>query len=171
MVQLLWIQRAKLHVYLDDWLIHTVSPVQTRTHAHLVLCELQHLGWVINLSTSALSPGQKLDFISMQFNTCAYMVAPLPKMRVKIQNILDHWRFHPSVIARDLHILQGMLAFMVTLMLRSQFTSAQSSGGHHRFGARRQGPGLTGFHWPQTFPIKWLGGPPLQCWRGSHWLS
>ena len=33
-------------------------------------------------------------------------------------------------------------------------------------GVRRQGPGQTGFQWPQPFSIKWLGGSPLQCWQG-----
>ena len=42
-VQLLWLQGVKVHVYLDDWLIHALSPIQTRTHADLVLRVLRHL--------------------------------------------------------------------------------------------------------------------------------
>ena len=119
-VQLLRLQGIKLHVYLDDWLIRASSAVQARTHADLVLQVLQHLGWVINFSKSDLVPSQQFDFIGMQFNTCAYTVAPLPKMRVKIQNTLDHWRSHPLISARDLHRLLGMLTFMATLVPRGR---------------------------------------------------
>ena len=119
-VQLLRLQGIKLHVYLDDWLIRVSSAVQARTHADLVLQVLQHLGWVINFSKSDLVPSQQFDFISMQFNTCAYTVAPLPKMRVKIQNTLDHWRSHPLISAWDLHRLLGMLTFMATLVPRGR---------------------------------------------------
>ena len=119
-VQLLRFQGIKLHVYLDDWLIRASSAVQARTHADLVLQVLQHLGWVINFSKSDLVPSQQFDFISMQFNTCAYTVAPLPKMRVKIQNTLDHWRSHPLISARELHRLLGMLTFMATLVPRGR---------------------------------------------------
>ena len=119
-VQLLRLQGIKLHVYLDDWLIRASSIVQARTHADLVLQVLQHLGWVINFSKSDLVPSQQFDFIGMQFNTCAYTVAPLPRMRVKIQNTLDHWRSHPFISARDLHRLLGMLTFMATLVPRGR---------------------------------------------------
>ena len=119
-VQLLRLQGIKLHVYLDDWLIRASSTVQARTHADLVLQVLQHLGWVINFSKSDLVPSQQFDFIGMQFNTCAYTVAPLPRMRVKIQNTLDHWRSHPLISARDLHRLLGMLTFMATLVPRGR---------------------------------------------------
>ena len=119
-VQLLRLQGIKLHVYLDDWLIRASSAAQARTHTDLVLQVLQHLGWVINFSKSVLVPSQQFDFIGMQFNTCAYTVAPLPKMRVKIQNTLDHWRSHPLISARDLHRLLGMLTFMATLVPRGQ---------------------------------------------------
>ena len=114
------LQGIKLHVYLDDWLIRASSAVQARTHADLVLQVLQHLGWVINFSKSDLVPSQQFNFIGMQFNTCAYTVAPVPKMRVKIQNTLDHWRSHPLISARDLHRLLGMLTFMATLVPRDR---------------------------------------------------
>ena len=119
-VQLLRLQGIKLHVYLDDWLIRASSTVQARTHADLVLQVLQHLGWVIIFSKSDLVPSQQFDFIGMQFNTCAYTVAPLPRMRVKIQNTLDHWRSYPLISARDLHRLLGMLTFMATLVPRGR---------------------------------------------------
>ena len=98
-VQLLRLQGIKLHVYLDDWLIRDLSPLRARTHADLVLRVLQYLGWVINFSKFDLVPSQQFEFIGMQFDTCAYTVAPLPKMRVKIQTVLDHWRCCPMVTA------------------------------------------------------------------------
>ena len=82
--------KVNLHVYLDYWLICASSPVQ----ANLVLRVLQHLGWVIHFSKSDLPPGQQFNFICMQFSTCTYTVTPLPKMGIKIQNTLHHWRSH-----------------------------------------------------------------------------
>ena len=84
-------QGVNLHVYLDYWLICASSPVQ----ANLVLRVLQqHLGWVIHFSKSDLPPRQQFNFIHMQFSMCTYTVTPLPKMGIKIQNTLDHWRSH-----------------------------------------------------------------------------
>ena len=113
-VQLLRLQGIKLHVYLDDWLIRALPPLLARTHADLVLRVLQYLGWVINFSKSDLVPSQQFEFIGMQFDTCAYTVAPLLKMWVKIQTVLDHWRCCPMVTARDLHRMLGMLTYMAT---------------------------------------------------------
>ena len=65
----------------------------------------------------------------MQFDTSAYTMAPLPKMRVKIQTVLDHWRCCPMVTARDLHPMLGMLTYMATLVPRGRLHLRQSSGG------------------------------------------
>ena len=116
-----WLQGVKLHVYLDYWLICTSCPVQARTHANLVLKVLQLQFWMINFSKSDfLSPSQQFNFICMQFNMCTYTVAPLPKMGVKIENMLDHWRSQACVTARDFHNLLSMLTFMSTLVPRGQ---------------------------------------------------
>ena len=117
-VQLLWLQGIKLHVYVDDLLIRASSPLLARTHADLVLQVLQYLGWVINFSKFDLVPSQQVEFIGIQFDTCTYTVAPLPKMRVKVQTVLHHWRCCPMVTARDLHRMLGMLTYMATLVPR-----------------------------------------------------
>ena len=119
-VSLLRLHGVRLHVYLDDWLIRASSRAQAQLHSDLVIRVLQHLGWIINFEKSELVPSQTFDFIGMQFNTRTHTVAPLPKMRLKVSNTLDHWRTRTTVTARDLHRLLGILSFMATLVPRGR---------------------------------------------------
>ena len=95
-VALLQLKGVRLHVYLEDCLIRTLSPAQAQLHANLVIRVLQHLGWIINFDKSELQPSQTFDFIGMQFDTCTHTMVPLPKMRVKVSNTLNHWRSQPG---------------------------------------------------------------------------
>ena len=54
----------------------------------------------------------------MQFNTRRFTVAPLPKMRLKVQSVHQRWTTDPNMTARDLHRLLGMLVFMALLVRR-----------------------------------------------------
>ena len=56
----------------------------------------------------------------MQFNTRRFTVAPLPKMRLKVQSVHQHWMVNPNITARDLHRLLGMLVFMASLVRRGR---------------------------------------------------
>ena len=58
------------------------------------------------------------QFIGMQFNTRQFTVAPLPKMRRKVQSVHQHWMTDLNITARDLHRLLGMLVFMASLVRR-----------------------------------------------------
>ena len=84
-VSLLRQQGVKLHVYLDDWLIRADTPKEAQLHSQTTIKVLQFLGWIINFEKSDLTPSQDFQFIGMQFNTRRFTVAPLPKMRVKVQ--------------------------------------------------------------------------------------
>ena len=57
-VALLRQRGVKLHVYLDDWLIHANSPKQAQPHAQTTISVLQFLGWIINYEKSDLTPSQ-----------------------------------------------------------------------------------------------------------------
>ena len=61
----------------------------------------------------------------MQFNTRRFTVAPLPKMRVKVQSVLQHWMANPNITARDLHRLLSMLVFMASLVRRGRLRLRQ----------------------------------------------
>ena len=121
-VSLLRQQGVKLHVYLDDWLIRadTYTPEQAQLHAQTTIKVLQFLGWIINFEKSDLTPSQDFQFIGMQFNTRRFTVATLPKMRVKVQSVHQHWMANPNITARDLHRLLGMLVFMALLVRRGR---------------------------------------------------
>ena len=119
-VSLLRQQGVKLHVYLDDWLIRADTPEEAQLHSQTTIKVLQFLGWIINFEKSDLTPSQDSQFIGMQFNTRSFTVAPLPKMRVKVQSVLQHWMANPNITARDLHRLLGMLVFMASLVRRGR---------------------------------------------------
>ena len=119
-ISLLRQQGVKLHVYLDDWLIRADTLEQAQLHAQTTIKVLQFLGWIINFEKSDLTPSQDFQFIWMQFNTRRFTVAPLPKMRVKVQSVHQHWMANPNITARDLHRLLGMLVFMASLVRRGR---------------------------------------------------
>ena len=119
-VALLRQQGVKLHVYLDDWLIRADTPEQAKLHAQTTIRVLQFLGWIINYVKSDLTPSQDFQLIGMQFNTRQFTVAPLPKMRVKVQSVHQHWMTDPNITARDLHRHRGMLVFMAWLVRRGR---------------------------------------------------
>ena len=111
---------VKLHVYLDDWLICADTPKQAQLHAQTTIRVLQFLSWIINFEKSDLTPSQEFQFIGMQFNTRQFTVAPLPKMRLKVQSVHQHWMTNPNITARNLHRLLGVLVFMASLVLRGR---------------------------------------------------
>ena len=119
-VSLLRQQGVKLHVYLDDWLIRADTPEEAQLHSQTTIKVLQFLGWIINFEKSDLTPSQDFQFIGMQFNTRRFTVAPLPKMRVKVQSVHQHWMANPNITARDLHRLLGILVFMASLVRRGR---------------------------------------------------
>ena len=119
-VSLLRQQGVKLHVYLDDWLIRADTPEEAQLHSQTTIKVLQFLRWIINFEKSDLTPSQDFQFIGMQFNTRRFTVAPLPKMRVKVQSVLQHWMANPNITARDLHRLLGMLVSMASLVRRGR---------------------------------------------------
>ena len=119
-VSLLRQQGVKLQVYLDDWLIRADTPEEAQLHSQTTIKVLQFLGWIINFEKSDLTPSQDFQFIGMQLFTRRFTVAPLPKMRIKVQSVLQHWMANPNITARDLHRLLGMLVFMASLVRRGQ---------------------------------------------------
>ena len=119
-VALLRKRGVKLHVYLDDWLIHANTPEQAQLHAQMTISLLQYRGWIINYEKSDLTPSQDFQFIGMQFNTQQFTVAPLPKMLLKVQSV---------------HRLVGMVVFMATLV---------PHGRPPQLGAKGLGTGPTG---------------------------
>ena len=124
-VSLLRQQGVKLHVYLDDWLIRADTPEQAQLHTQTTIRVLQFLGWIITYEKSDLTPSQDFQFIGMQFNTRRFTVAPLPKMRLKVQSVHQHWMTDPNITARDLHRLLGMLVFMASLVQRGRLRLRQ----------------------------------------------
>ena len=66
----------------------------------------------------------------MQFDTQRFTVAPLPKMRLKVQSVHQHWMTDLNITARDLHRLLGMLVFMASPTRMAAFSSGPMVGRH-----------------------------------------
>ena len=81
---------------------------------------LQGLGWVINFEKSDLTPSQDFQFLGMQFNTRQFTVTSLPKMRLKVQSVHQHWMTNPIISAHNLHRLLGLVVFMAMLVRRGR---------------------------------------------------
>ena len=97
------------------------SPEQAQLHSEMTISLLQRLGWVINFKKSDLIPSEDFQFLGMHFNTRQFTVAPLPKMRLKVQSVHQHWMTNPIIKANDLHRLLGMMVFMATLVRRGRW--------------------------------------------------
>ena len=59
-----------------------------------------------------------------------FTVAPLPKMRLKVQSVHQHWMTDLNITARDLHRLLGMLVFMASPTRMAAFSSGPMVGRH-----------------------------------------
>ena len=64
---------------------------------------------------------RNIDFISMCFRTQDFTVAPMPKMQIKVQSIINHWRLADTVSALDIHKMLGAIQYMAPLVLRGCF--------------------------------------------------
>ena len=157
-VALLWQQGVKLHIYLDDWLIRADTPEQAKLHAQTTISVLQFLGWIINYEKSDLTPSQDFQFIRMQFNTRQFTVVPLPKMRLEVQTVHQHWMTNPTITARDLHRLLGILVFMASLVQRGRLRLHPVQWSATTYGAREPGAGPTGSQFLSGYCQRWPGG-------------
>ena len=97
---------------------------------------LQGLGWVINFEKSDQTPSQDFQFLGMQFNTRQFTVTSLPKMRLKVQSVHQHWMTNPIITAHNLHRLLGLVVFTAMLVRRGRLHLQQSSGELPQHGAR-----------------------------------
>ena len=134
---------VKLHVYLDDWLIHADTPQQALLHAQTTIGVLQFLGWIINFEKSDLTPSQDFQFIGCSSTLDNSQWRPCRRCVSKVQSVYQHWMTNPNIKAHDLHRLLGILVFMASLVQREDFVFVRSSGGPPQHGARGPGTGPT----------------------------
>ena len=118
------------------------------------------------------------QFIGMLLNTRQSTVAPLPKMRRKVQSFHQHWITDPNIAARDLHRLRHVDVHGFAGTTEKTLSSSGSSGGPPQHGARGPGAGPTASKFLSGFCQRWPGGylqqsckvyrsPP----RRRKWLS
>ena len=108
------------HLLRDVWRIRADTPEQAQLHVQTTISVHQFLGWIINYEKSDFTPSQNFHFIGRQFNTQQFTVAPLPKMRLKIQCVHQHWMTNPSITVPDPHRLLGVVVFLASLVPRGR---------------------------------------------------
>ena len=154
---------VKLHVYLDDWLIRADTPEQVQLHAQTTIRVLQFLGRIINFEKFDLTPSQDFQFIGMQFNTRRFTVAPLPKMRLKVQSVDQHWMTNPNITRPEIYTdFSACWCSWLRWSGEDGSIFVQSNGGPPQHGARGPGTGQTGFKFRSGFCRRWHGGHPQQ---------
>ena len=156
-VALLRQRGVKLLVYLDNWLIHADTPEQAQLHAQMTISVLQFLSWIINYDKSDLTLSQDLQFIGMLFNTQQFTVVPLPKMRLKVQSVHQHWMTNPIITA----IFADCWAWWCLWLSwyhGEDSVFIRSSDGPPQLGARGPGTGPTGLQFLSGSCQRWPGG-------------
>ena len=104
---------VKLHIYLDDWLIHTDTPKQARLHAQMTISVLQFLGWMINYKSGLPVHRDAVQHLTVHSGASAEDASESPVC----SSTLDD---NPVITTRDLHRLLDMVVFMATLVPRGR---------------------------------------------------
>ena len=59
---------ARIHKYLDDWLVKATSRRTCLQHTQTLVDLCQELDWIVNIDKSELEPKQAFDFLGYQFD-------------------------------------------------------------------------------------------------------
>ena len=99
----------RLHQYLDDWLIWSISWNKCLHDTQTLLSLCQEVGWVVNIQKSELIPKQVFDFVGYQYNLVQGVVRPTTErwhvLNQKIRSLL----VAPFCTVRQMMCLIGLL--------------------------------------------------------------
>ena len=154
-----WLRQrgVKLHIYLNAWLMRRVSrtgPDAFRDdHLPTPEARMGYQLWEVRPNTKSGFPVSGNAFQ----HSIVYSGA-LPKMRLKVQSVHQHWMSNPIITARDLHRLLGMVVFMAMLVCRGRLRLQPIQWWAPQHGARGTGIGQTRSQFLSGFCKKWPGG-------------
>ena len=83
----------RLHQYLDDWLIWSISRDECLHDTQTLLYLCQELGWVVNVQKSELIPKQVFNFVGYQYDLVQGVARPTVErwyaLNQKMRSLLD----------------------------------------------------------------------------------
>ena len=108
---------VKIIIYLDDMLLMGASQPELMLGRDTLIFVLQHLGLVINLKKSVLTPTKKLEFLGVLIDSNKMDISLPEEKIVKIQNQCQTLLSQKTVSVRELTQLIGRLSSTVIAVL------------------------------------------------------
>ena len=102
-------QGVHVHMYLDDWLIHSPHKRLVQEQTVWLVNLVEALGWLINFEKSELVPTQNIDFLGYQLNFLEGKVFPTGARWEKIQAWIPPFLQRASLPAIKWQELIGLL--------------------------------------------------------------
>ena len=100
----------RIHQYLDDWLIRSLSQEEAQVNTQAVVELTQSLGWIINQEKSELKPTQVFSFVGYEYHLDSALVKPTQERWLKLQDLILRLKSKRVLTARCLMSLIGLLA-------------------------------------------------------------
>lgn len=109
--------------YLNDSLIMAHSSAEALAHRDFVLSLLKHLGFLVNLQKSDLSPIQQLTFLGIQWDNHERSMGLTEEKVVKLQRAAHQLLISVSPFVWDLQKFLGLSNFAVFTVSRAHLCS------------------------------------------------
>lgn len=103
-------QGVRIYQYLDDGLICSQSEETLLQHLELVLTHLKHLGFIVNVKKSVLTPAQSVLFLGMELNSRDMRVRLSSERMKKLQLTVRQFVLGRRVTSLFCQKLLGMMA-------------------------------------------------------------
>jgi len=105
---------VRVHMYLDDWLIRSLSRDSLLRDTQFLLDLCLHLGLNVNFPKSRLTPQQDFVFLGIQFQTVPFLCRPTEDRFCRLLLIIRSFLRRPALPARLWMKLIGSLTSMAT---------------------------------------------------------
>ena len=109
----------RIVIYLDDMLGRSIKKVLIATDTVIIL--LQHLGFVINLKKSILTPQQKIEFLGLLVDSLNMSLSLTPEKLMKVTSQCLEMYKTENMFILQLTKLIGLLSSTVQAPLPAQF--------------------------------------------------
>ncbi|MEL7079526.1 MAG: reverse transcriptase domain-containing protein [Cyanobacteria bacterium J06582_2] len=109
-----WLRLSNVRVlmYLDDWLVLNQSKEKLLRDVSLILQLAQELGFLVNLSKSALVPSQTAVYLGMELDSRRFWVSPKQK---RVDSFLSRLAVFRSCVSPPAVLWQQVLGHMTSL--------------------------------------------------------
>ena len=101
---------VNLHQYLDDWLTRGANQEVVLHHTEELIQLVQHLGWLVNMDKSDLTPTQMFTFLAYSYNLEEGTVKPTEERWIKLQKKIAPFMKSQFLDAKSWQSLIGLIA-------------------------------------------------------------